>query len=92
MALLEAVQSLDLLDDESTIYAAEPWTETSQAITVTEPDGRFPAPEASNLGLRYFLEVSIARDLLAGWTTNLAQHPTLKERCARLIKYATTDA
>jgi hypothetical protein len=29
MTLLEALENLDFLDDESTIYAAEPWTETS---------------------------------------------------------------
>jgi hypothetical protein len=92
MTLLEAVESLDSLDDENTIYAAEPWTETSHAITVAEPNGRFPAPQATNAGLRYFLEVSIARDFLDGWTMNVAQAPSLQEKCARLIKYATDDA
>jgi len=92
MTLLDAVERLDSLDDDSTIYAAEPWTETSHAITVTEPDGRFPAAQATRAGLRYFLEVSIARDFLDGWTTNVAQAPSLQAKCARLIKYATNDA
>lgn len=92
MTLLDAVERLDSLDDDSTIYAAEPWTEASHAITVTEPDRRFPAAQLTRVGLRYFLEVSIARDFLDGWTTNVAQAPSLQEKCARLIKYATNDA
>jgi hypothetical protein len=92
MTLLDAVERLDSLDDDSTIYATEPWTETSHAITVTEPDGRFPSAQATRAGFRYFLEVSIPRDFLDGWTTNVAQAPSLREKCARLIKYAINDA
>jgi hypothetical protein len=87
-----SVENLDSLDDESTTYAAEPGTETSHAITVTEPDGRFPAFASCQGWLRYFLEVSITCYFLDGWTTNLAQPPSLQEKCARLIKYASYDS
>jgi hypothetical protein len=60
MTLFEAVEGLNSLDDDSTIYAAEPWTETSHAITLSEPDERVRAQQAAKFGLRYFLEVSIA--------------------------------
>ena len=67
MTLLEAVRDLDSLDEGSTIYAAEPWAEGSQAIVASEPDaGGLPA-EAQKLGLKYFLEVFVAREFLEGW-------------------------
>jgi hypothetical protein len=92
MKLIEAIRNLDALDDESTIYAAEPWAENSEAIVAREPEsGRLP-PEAERLGLKYFLEVFIARDFLEGWLSNLDARPTLQQKCARLIKYAATDA
>lgn len=92
MTLFEAVEGLDSLDDDSTIYAAEPWTGTSHAITLSEPNERVRAQQAAKLGLRYFLEVSIAREFLDGWATNFAQPPSPQEKCLRLIKYATNDA
>lgn len=92
MTLFEAVEGLDSLDDDSAIYAAEPWTETSHAITLSEKDERVRAQQAAKFGLRYFLEVSIAKEFLYGWATDIAQPPSLQEKCARLIKYATNNA
>jgi hypothetical protein len=42
--------------------------------------------------MEYFLEVFIAREFLEDWRTNLEAEPTLEQKCARLIKYATDDA
>jgi RHS repeat-associated protein len=92
MKLIEAIRSLDALDEESTMYAAEPWTENSEAIVAREPEsGGLPA-DAEKLGPKYFLEVFIARDFLEGWMSNLDAQPTLQQKRARLIKYAITDA
>ena len=92
MTLLETIRRLDSLDEESTIYAAEPWTADSQAIIAPEPDtGGLPA-KAKKLGLAYFLEVFVARDFLEEWIGNLDAEPTLQEKCSRLIEYAKTDA
>lgn len=92
MMLIEAVRDLDSLDEERTIYAAEPWTENSKVVVAPEPEsGGLPA-EAEKHGLKYFLEVFIARDFLDGWKANLSKKPTLQEQCARLIQYAITDA
>jgi hypothetical protein len=83
---------LDSLDEGGTLYAAEPWAEDSQAVVAPEPDhGGLPA-DAQKLGLKYFLEVFIARDFLEAWVTNLGREPTLQEKCSRLIQYAITDA
>jgi hypothetical protein len=42
--------------------------------------------------LRYFLEVSIAREFLHDWLGNPGAEPTLADKCARLITYAESDA
>jgi hypothetical protein len=92
MTLLEAIRDLDSLDEGSTIYAAEPWSADSQAVVAPEPDtGGLPA-EARKPGLKYFLEVFVARDFLEGWVGNLDAEPTTQEKVARLIQYAITDA
>jgi hypothetical protein len=92
MKLIEAIRDLESLDEESTIYAAEPWHEDSEAIVAREPDsGGLPA-EAEKRGLKYFLEVFIARDFAADWASALGAQPSLQQKCARLIKYASTDA
>ncbi|HTC95499.1 MAG TPA: hypothetical protein VK699_18785 [Terriglobales bacterium] len=92
MTLLEAIRDLGSFEEGSTIYAAEPWTAESQAIIAPEPDTGGLPTEAQTLGLKYFLEVFIARDFLEGWVGGLDAEPTQQEKCARLIQYATTDA
>jgi hypothetical protein len=92
MTLLEAVDKLDSLNKASTIFAAEPWTANSQVIVATEPDSDGVPEEARKLGLKYFLEIFVAREFLEGWIANKKPEPTVHEKCARLIKYAITDA
>lgn len=92
MKLIEAVEQLDALDQESTIYASEPWTSESNALVALEPsDGGLP-PAAEAVGLKYFLEVFIAREFIEGWLASLGAEPTLREKCSRLIQYAVNDA
>ena len=92
MTLIEIVCNLESFDNEGIICATKPWTENSQGIVVLEPEaGRLPA-QAERLGMDYFLEVLIARDFLEGWKATFGTEPTLEETCARLIKYASTDA
>jgi hypothetical protein len=86
------VKSLGSLDEDATIYAAEPWTGASRSLVDHEPDsGGLPA-EAVRLGLSYFLEVFVAREFLDGWERNLSQEPTDQEKCDRLVQYAIHDA
>lgn len=92
MKLLDVIRDLETLDEESTIYAAEPWTEDSEVIVSREPDSGGLPPEAERRGLKYFLEVFIARDFAADWASHLGAQPSLQQKCARLIKYATTDS
>lgn len=92
MKLIEAIRDLASLDEANTIYASEPWTPDSEVIVAPEPSSGGLPEEAKRLGLKYFLEVFIARDFLGGWSANLHEEPTLQEKCARVIKYAITDA
>jgi hypothetical protein len=88
MTLLEIIQNLAAYDNEWTIYAAEPWTPISHAIVAFEPDsGELPS-ETKSLGLKYLLEVFIAREFLADLDGTLSP----EERCHRIIRYAIDDA
>jgi hypothetical protein len=92
MKLIEVVRDLESLDAESTIYAAEPWNSESEALVAPEPaSGGLPI-DAEKQGLKYFLEVFIARDFAADWALQLGARPSVLQTCARLIEYATSDA
>lgn len=92
MTLLDAISTLDELEEADTIYLQEPWTEESIAMVAAEPDEGGVPPEAKALGLSYFIEVAIARDFLDDWLSSLPSTATMSERCARLIQYAVNDA
>ena len=90
--LEDAIGRLASVDQDATIYAAEPWSGDSSAVVAIELDSGGGPAEAARLGLKYFLEVSVARDFLEGWESTLGSTPTEQERCARLIRYAINDA
>jgi hypothetical protein len=92
MTLKTIVTDLAALDEAATIYAAEPWVADSKAIVAEEPASGGLPQEAKASGLKYFLEVAIARDFLEGWASNLGHKPSAEEMCDRLIRYAVTDA
>jgi hypothetical protein len=88
----DAIGRLASLDQDATIYAAEPWSAKSAAMVAIEPDSGGIPEDAATRGLEYFLEVAVARDFLEGWESTLDSTPTELERCARLIRYAIDDA
>jgi hypothetical protein len=90
--LEDAIRRLASLDQDATIYTAEPWSAESAAIVAIEPDSGGVPEDAAMLGLKYFLEVAEARDFLEGWESTLNSTPTELEKCARLIRYAIDDA
>jgi hypothetical protein len=86
MTLLEAIRNLDSLDKGNSIYAAEPGRPDSPAVVAREPaPGGLPA-EAEKLGLKYFLELFIAREFLQGWTQGRGTEASPQEQVARLIR------
>ncbi|PTY03017.1 hypothetical protein DB347_22745 [Opitutaceae bacterium EW11] len=90
MTLLDCIQRIDALPDDSTIYAKHPWMLSSEAKCAVE--GSQDESLAKAAGLRYFLEVSIAREFLQDWRPSLKDPPTLEICCERLIEYAIHDA
>lgn len=92
MKLADAIRDLNSLHDEETIYASKPWSEDSDVVIAPEPETRGLPAEAEKSGMHYFMEVFVAKEFLDGWISSLEREPTLKEQCARLIRYATTDA
>jgi hypothetical protein len=83
------------LDDEDVIYACEPWTVDADAMVAPEGPESVPfrvPPEAAEAGMKYFLEVDIAREFVEGWIASLDEKPTLAAICQRLIEYAINDA
>ena len=92
MKLIEIVGELGALEDDATIYAAEPWTADSPAVVDVEPESGGVPASASEQGMTYMLEVFVARDFLHGWMAAQDKPPTLHEQCERLIRYAIDDA
>jgi hypothetical protein len=92
MTIRSIVAELAVQDEEATIYAAEPWAGESNALVAQEPPSGGLPEEAKAGGLKYFIEVAIARDFLNGWASTLDHAPSVQESCDRLIRYAITDA
>jgi hypothetical protein len=90
VTLIQVIRDFDFLDQQSTVFAAKPWTADSQAIVARVPDGGGLPEEAQELGLTYFLEVAVARKHLRAWAKGRGRDATLQEQCARLIQYAIT--
>ena len=88
--LLTRLDKVDLhtCDGEPTIFASTPWTESSVAmISSVEPVANC-APDSPNL--RYVLEVALALDALAKWSSaHEAAAPTPAEAVAAVVDYAT---
>jgi hypothetical protein len=81
------VNHIKEFDDELTIYAASDWTPDSVVVLAREPASGGLPPEASSAGMRYFLEIFIAKEVL-----DAIPHLDLEARTKRLIRYAVTDA
>lgn len=91
--LAELINNLDSLNEESTIYAiADPdWSESSLAVAVLDPDGGSLPPEAA--GMKYLLEVAIAKEVLDVWREwRQGKTPTIHDKCEAVIYYAKNDS
>jgi hypothetical protein len=86
--LIDIVANLGSYDAELTIYAAKPWTCDTEVVVAREPARGGLPPEAESRGAEYFIEVSVAKELLEDWTATEGARSTERERCERLIHYA----
>lgn len=89
MRLVEIVTQLDSLDLDAIICVQRPWSPAAKCI-ITRPSADFGVPtEVKEAGFAYFLEVSVARDVLRIFGDNV---PTENEKMRVLIYYAENDA
>ena len=87
--LRDLIRDLDGLDEDAVIYTDG----TSPAARAVAVVGNAAAKAAKADGLRYFLEVSLARDALEVWTAwRDGAEPTEDERLMAISYYATHDA
>lgn len=92
LTLESVLRSLVPFNSDDTIYSAEPWNKGSAAIVVPEPDTGGIPHEAQQYGLKYFLEVSVAREFLEDWKSGLNREPSSDELVERIIHYTIHDA
>ena len=88
MTLLEAIQNLEQLNEDFTIYASAPWSVNSVVTVEYEPEDGSVPDEAKRLKLNYFLEVFIAKEFVEGWLSNMESQPSDEDICKRIIEYA----
>ncbi|MEO7253783.1 MAG: hypothetical protein ABIZ64_06005 [Casimicrobium sp.] len=83
MTLFEAMALLQDMDDEVTVFAVRPWTRNSAAMfgALTE-DCRVPT-ELKAAGLTYFLEATVAKEIIDDRTRSLLS----TEQIAEMLLY-----
>ena len=90
MKLIEVIQNLDEFDADQAIYVTATSADADAVVDYEADDGNAP-PSAK--GMRYFLEVSIARDSIRVWSQwRDGRQPTADERMQAVLYYAKNDA
>jgi hypothetical protein len=89
MTLTDAVRQLDALDDGKVMCVRQPWSADAECMLVElGEDMRVPA-QVEQAGLKYFLEVHVAKEVLGVFGDN----PTaLEDRVRLLLYYGENDA
>ena len=90
--LIDIIGSLASYDDELTIVAVEPWTENSNALVAYEPEEGGLPPEPANAGIKYFLEIFTANEVVEGFLMYENKNPSASDSCQRIIYYAINYA
>jgi hypothetical protein len=91
MTLLTLVGKVDKLEEEDVIFAREKWTLESDAAVFRLTEDYMVPEEPKRIGLKYFLEVHIALDVLEGFILEKPDAAT-RQKCERLIEYSIHDA
>ena len=92
MTLREIINQIEALPDDLTIYAteADDWQIDSPAALVTEEDSDEIGMNIEDMS--YFLEVSIAKEVLDGCRQHKGRSLSEAERLAAVVYYASYDA
>lgn len=87
----DVVKNLKSYSDEMIIFAQEPWNYDSAAVVIKDSEAEMTPNAATELGAKYLLEVSIAREFLDGALAHTTER-TIDEQCEMLIHYAIYDS
>jgi hypothetical protein len=86
--LRDIVNALDELDEDATIYT-DGRSPAAQALVLDPRE----ASKAKDAGLRYFLEVALARDAVDVWSAwRAGAEPTVDDKLLAISYYAEHDA
>jgi hypothetical protein len=86
--LRDVVKRLDELDDEGVIYT-DGSSPAARAAVVTDAAPK----ETKAAGLRYFIEVALAKDAVVVWSEwRGSAEPTIDDKLMAISYYATHDA
>jgi len=89
MKLQDALDQVEQLSDESVIFVKRPWELEADSDVVMLDEDLSPPRSLASRGLEYFLEVSLAKEIL-GFSG--PRRLTVEERRALLMYYAEFDA
>jgi hypothetical protein len=90
MTLRDAFARLDDFEDDETIFAASATPAARAVVAAAAADG---SPPSSAEGLRYLLEVSLAREAIEVWRAwRPGRTPSLEDKLAAVTHYAEHDA
>lgn len=88
--LQQLLGELGSLSDEETLFAAQPWSPSSTAVSLEEDSPE--ADDAQARGLAYLLEVGLAKDVVDVWSQwRDGRAPTPSEAVEAVIYYAVHD-
>lgn len=92
MTLLEMIKSIDSLDENLTVYAAEPWEPNSHVILQVQPEDGTTPQHLLNEGFCYFMELYLIKEFIGDWSVTLVSPISALDTCLRVIEYAINDA
>ncbi|MCU4379812.1 hypothetical protein [Acinetobacter haemolyticus] len=89
MDLFQVLLNINDFQDNETIYVVEPWTLESETKVLKEPDIGLIQIESNQLIFKYFLEVSIVKEI---WKNLEHRNLCMHDQCQNIIEYAIHDA
>ena len=93
MNLRQAVELLDRLDADQIIYVQRDVPARAESGVVVDFSSDDGEPPASAIGMRYLLEVSLARNVVRVWSEwREGRSPSTEEKIEAIVYYAEHDA
>lgn len=93
MKLEDVISNLDKLDDELVIFLHDKIDiDSDVSLFDNKIAGGRTKFIKDEIEYHYLIEVSIAKEVVEGWVTNIGRRPTDKEIAQRVFEYGIYDA